>query len=80
MTKAKVTVELIIPYMSDTKECLELGFRSFEDMTRWIIEEEGLFSVVEDEGRVIKIEEIEDSICDNCDPLENPNCSKCIGS
>jgi hypothetical protein len=80
MTKAKVTVELTISCMSDTKECLEEGFKSFEEMTRWLIDEEGLFGLVDDEYKILKIEEIGDSICDTCDPLENPGCSRCIGS
>ena len=80
MSKAKVTIEVIIPYMGNTNECLEEGFKSFEDMTKWLIQEENIFDLIEENYNVLKIEEIEDSICDTCDPLENPGCSKCIGA
>jgi hypothetical protein len=27
-----------------------------------------------------KLEEVEYNPCDNCDPIKNPQCNKCIGS
>jgi hypothetical protein len=78
---AKVTVEFIIPDICD-QEDLDVEGWTFEKMVRYEIEEEGLFSIAEEnQGRILKIEKVEEpDMCYGCDPLGNQFCNRCIGS
>jgi hypothetical protein len=62
MTKnyvAKVTVEFIIPNLCEDEDLKETGM-SFDELTRYIIKEEGLMGIVDDQdGKILNIEMIE---------------------
>lgn len=45
---AIVIVKCRIPYCGDEKEAREMGFKSFDEMVRWLINEEGLVGIAED--------------------------------
>lgn len=45
---AIVIVKCRIPNCGDEKEAREMGFKSFDESVRWLIDEEGLVGLAED--------------------------------
>lgn len=57
MSRARITVQFDIPNLDDDPE--DLGYNSYEDMVRWLINEEGLMGVIDfDSQKIIKIEKV----------------------
>ena len=53
---AKVTVQFILPHMCSPEDLISEG-KSFEEMVRYLIFEEGLWGLCQDDWEIIKIEE-----------------------
>jgi len=51
--KAEVIVKFIIENTGRHEEC---GFDTYNELIRWLIQEEGLWGLVEDEYEIINIE------------------------
>jgi hypothetical protein len=55
---AKVIIEFTIKNLCNPED-LEDAKMSFEEMTKYLIKEEGLFGIAEDDFSILKIEEAE---------------------
>jgi len=50
---AEVTVKFIITNTGEHGEC---GFETYEELVRWLIQEEGLYGLVNDEYEILSVE------------------------
>jgi len=55
--KAKITVEFIMPSICNPED-LTGKYNTLDKMVRYLIKEEGLWGIVDDEYKVVKVEEI----------------------
>ena len=53
---AEITVKFIMKNTGCHEEC---GFETYNELIRWLIQEEGLWGLVEDEYVITKIEKVE---------------------
>ena len=52
---AEVTVKFIITNTGEHGEC---GFETYEELVRWLIQEEGLWGLVNDDYEIINIKAV----------------------
>ena len=55
MMNAKVTIEFIVNNVCNPEDLVDT---TFEELVRWLIREEGIHGIAEDDYKVIKIERI----------------------
>ena len=59
--KAKVVIEFTLSNLCEQKDLDDSGM-TFEELIRWLIAEEGLFGICDEDWKVMRIEQVDEEV------------------